>query len=497
MIDARAPIQGGLTGVREFLRFVIRRKILIFVPTVVIAGLAWTIASRTPPRYEASTALTLNVSKVQIVDREVVSRLPLESATLRSELDVIRSRSVNEEVAVKLGLASDPAALQEAGAWLTRWPGVAGPIQHALGRVLPGLVEQDLAYPRGTVPRLTIAQLTDWLVGNLKASNDGRSLTIVVSFTSESPQLAARIADEIAQTYLDDQVLAKTRTTMKASDWLGERVGAIRKDLEKSEAAFDDFRRKSGLIEVKGATIPAQRLADLNAQLSTARLDRTRAEVKLQSAQKGDPETLPDVAASPMILSLRKDLAQLSSETAENRDYSTFYKLKALDDRKAVLRKLMSQEMNRIVAGLANEVQVARKREAELTQSFQEMESQLGDAAHSGVRLIQLKREADANRSIYETFLARYKQAAEQESLSAPDARLISRAEPPEAPIYPNMLRFLLLGTVGGLAIGGALAFARESLDQRIRQASGVESATGIPVFGLLPKVSRWRGLQP
>src|SRR5271155_1228175 len=124
MIDARAPIQGGLTGVREFLRFVIRRKILIFAPTVVIAGLAWTIASRTPPRYEASTALTLNVSKVQIVDREVVSRLPLESATLRSELDVIRSRSVNEEVAVKLGLASDPAVLQEAGAWLSRWPGV-------------------------------------------------------------------------------------------------------------------------------------------------------------------------------------------------------------------------------------------------------------------------------------------------------------------------------------------------------------------------------------
>jgi uncharacterized protein involved in exopolysaccharide biosynthesis len=83
--------------------------------------------------------------------------------------------------------------------------------------------------------------------------------------------------------------------------------------------------------------------------------------------------------------------------------------------------------VTKILAGLAAEVQATRKKEADLTQSFQEMESQLGDGAHSGARLIQLQREADANRSIYETFLARFKQAAEQESLAVPDARLISQ----------------------------------------------------------------------
>jgi phosphatidylinositol alpha-1,6-mannosyltransferase len=157
----------------------------------------------------------------------------------------------------------------------------------------------------------------------------------------------------------------------------------------------------------------------------------------------------------------------------------------------------MKEEMSRIIASLSSEVLAARKKESELTQSFREMESQLGDAAHSGLRLIQLKREADANRSIYETFLARYKQTMEQGNLSAPDARLISRAEPPGAPIYPNKLRFLLVGAFGGLAIGGALAFVRKGFDRRIRHTSEVETVTGVPVFGLLPKVSRWRGLQP
>src|SRR5206468_5112204 len=109
----------------------------------------------------------------------------------------------------------------------------------------------------------------------------------------------------------------------------------------------------------------------------------------------------------------------------------------------------------------------------------------------------QLQHEAEANRAIYDSFLARYKQTLEQEGLAAPDARLISRAEAPILPSSPNKLRFLLLGTFGGLAIGGALAFVRQGFDRRIRQAWDVETVTGIPVFGFLPKVSRWRGLQP
>jgi Mrp family chromosome partitioning ATPase len=222
-----------------------------------------------------------------------------------------------------------------------------------------------------------------------------------------------------------------------------------------------------------------------------------RAEVKLQAAQESDLDSLPDIVASPMIQRLRKDLSEINLSIFEIRAHSPSYKLTDLEARAAMLRTAIKEEMNRTIASLSSEVQVARKKEAELAQSLQEMETQLGDAAHSNVRLIQLQREADATRSIYETFLARYKQAAAQESLSTADARLISRAEPPEAPLYPNILRILLLGTLGGLATGGALAFVREGFDRRIRQTSDIESVTGIPVFGSLPKVSRWRGPQP
>jgi len=198
-----------------------------------------------------------------------------------------------------------------------------------------------------------------------------------------------------------------------------------------------------------------------------------------------------------LIQQLRRELGQINLEVTDLQDHGALYKVNDFRARAAALRAQMNAEMSRIIASLSSEAAAGRKREADLEQSFQAMEGQLGDAAHSGLRLAQLQREADANRSIYETYLARYKQTLQQASLAVPDGRLISQAEPPEVPTYPNKLRFLLLGTFGGLAIGGALAFLREGLDRRIRQSSDIESVTGVPVFGFLPKVSRWRGLQP
>src|SRR5205814_9105368 len=151
MIDARATTPGGFTGIREALRFIKRHKIVIVAPVVLFAGIAWTFASTSVPRFSATSTLTLNVSKVRIVDNEVVSRLPLEASTIRSELDVMRSRSLNEEVAVKLGLLSDPTVQREAGAWLFPVQFAAHRIRDAFARFFPGFAGKIQLDPMPTI----------------------------------------------------------------------------------------------------------------------------------------------------------------------------------------------------------------------------------------------------------------------------------------------------------------------------------------------------------
>src|SRR5215469_9347484 len=117
MIDSRVLTQGEVAGngVRDVVRFVNRHKIIILLPMVLVAGAAWLIASATQPRFVAKAVLALDARKVQVVEHEIVSRLPQENAALRTELDVIGSRSAAEGVVDRLALTSDAEVLQTAG----------------------------------------------------------------------------------------------------------------------------------------------------------------------------------------------------------------------------------------------------------------------------------------------------------------------------------------------------------------------------------------------
>ncbi|HEY1300144.1 MAG TPA: Wzz/FepE/Etk N-terminal domain-containing protein, partial [Stellaceae bacterium] len=152
-----------MPGIRRLVQLFYRRKFTILLPALAMTGIAWAITSILVPRYAATAAITLNVSKVNLVDRELVSRLPLENSTLRSEIDVMRSRSLNDQVATSLALASDPEALREAAAWESPWPHISRRIRDRIARLLPGIVEKTPPEP----PQLSAVQLTNWLVGNL------------------------------------------------------------------------------------------------------------------------------------------------------------------------------------------------------------------------------------------------------------------------------------------------------------------------------------------
>src|SRR6516164_11772713 len=115
------------------------------------------------------------------------------------------------------------------------------------------------------MPTLSRSQVADWIVGNLKVSNDGRSLSIDVAFTSGNPELAARIANAVGETYLDDQVRTKSVSTVKARNWLHEQLIQMRRELETSVAAVDNFWRQSGLNDAKGEPLRSESLGQLNA----------------------------------------------------------------------------------------------------------------------------------------------------------------------------------------------------------------------------------------
>ncbi len=442
---------------REIFMVLRRRRRWIAACTVAAAALAAGHLALRTTRYTAEAVLALDARKVQVLPLDsVVSRLPQESPVLRTELDVIASRGMAVQVLGRLGAATSAA---------------------------PAAGVDDRR------------DAVDELLGGLRVSNDGRSFTIVVAFTDADPARAALVANAFAEGYLEQITSAQTTATRDAGEWLGRRLDALRRRLETSENTVQAFRRSAGLIEAGGTTLQEQRLNALTAELASARSARAAAEARLSAADdlaKTERGEGADAFDSPAVQILRRDLGQAERMLYEIEQGGALKspEIPALRTRIASIRKQIASETERLRGNLANEVEIARRKERDVAAAATDAEAALQRVRAAGVQLDQLEREARADRTLYESFLNRYKQTVEQEGLAAPEARIISRAEPPRLPSSRRM-PVIILALLGGFGAGMGLAFLVDRLDRRIRSVRRMEAETGISVLGELPQPRR------
>lgn len=483
-------------GPSTMFRALARHKAMLGVPVLLALALGWFVASHLPRRYTAEAVLALDARKVQIASSEVVSHLSPDNAALRTELDIIASRSIAERVVDQLKLASDRGTLIEVAAEQAAG-GILARLAHDFGADdLWRAALRRIGLPAGVQPTPIPHQsdVVDWVQGHLKVSNDGRSFTMFVAFTSEHPTRAARIANAVARGYLDEQVSRKEDMTRRASNRLAEKLGEMREAASAADAAVMQFRRASGLTETKGMTVVGQQLSELTTQLALARAERARTEGKLQMARTSNGNSLPDVLASQTIQDLRTQLSRAEVKIRENeRNLFLLPDLRVTADS---FRRQLEAETARIIASLSNEASAARAREASLSASIERLQTDYEHASSSMVQLNQLQREADANRTIYETFLARFKQTIEHEGLAVADALLITEAQGNSGPVFPKTLPILLIAGLSGTLLGGLGVVARERFDNRVRDIRHLDRIVGLPVLGVLPGLGRFGSLR-
>ena len=120
----------------------------------------------------------------------------------------------------------------------------------------------------------------------------GGSHVIDINFTSRDPEKAARIANGIADTYVNAQVERKRRAAGSAASWLADRLTELQHAVESAEKAAAEFRATNGLFNSgpgDGGTLNDQKILDLNRQLVALRAEKRALEAKLNQALFGDP----------------------------------------------------------------------------------------------------------------------------------------------------------------------------------------------------------------
>jgi uncharacterized protein involved in exopolysaccharide biosynthesis/Mrp family chromosome partitioning ATPase len=441
-----------------------RKKWKILRPTILVALITLGVVQLIPPKYLSESRILIegrdNVFLRPDADKVLVDRGAVDQEAVASQAQLILSRDLASEVIAKLKLNENP----EFDPVLN---GIS-PVKAVLGMI--GIVRNPLRMtPEERVLESYYDRLTVYPVE--------KSRVIVIDFLSENPELAARIANAIADAYLVRQQAARQDQARNAGEWLSGEIDGMRKKVAEAEAKIEVFRAKSNLlVGPNNTTLSAQQLGDVNAQLAGARALKADAETKAKlirdMLRSGGPIESSDILNSELIRHLSEQRVTLRAQLAEQSS-SLLDGHPRIKELKAQINDLDHQvggEAETLARSFENDAKLASARMDSLIASLDQLKNLAAGTNEQDVQLRALERDAKSQRDLLESYLAKYREATARDTLnSAPaDARVISRATVSNVPAYPKKLPTVLIATLAMLVLSAGWALTRELLAPQV-----------------------------
>jgi capsular exopolysaccharide synthesis family protein len=435
------------------------------------------------PIYQATTSIQIDQATSKIIEGQDVaptSSLMDSARTLQTQVDILKSRTLATKVANKLRLASSDdflvgMQLRPAGADLSREE--REKLRH--DKVVSTLQENlDVALPLSS----RIAQ---------------------IKFSSPDPELAARIANAYAETYITGNIESRFEATAYAREFLEQELGRAKQRLEESERYAIDYARNTQLIDASDGggggdsegggsrSLTTASLVKLNDDLAAARTLRIQSEQRWLQAEKTPVMSLPEVLENSSVQSLQSERVKQQAAYQELRqryqpDHPQAQQLAAniaSIDKQAV----------RIAGDVRNSIreryQVALRQEESMAAGVERLKSEALAEQQRRVRLDILKREADTNHTLYNGLLQRYKEVSAAAGITSNNVSIVDKAEVPATPIAPKPLLNMAIAGFGGLALAIFLAFGRETFDDSLRSPDDVQRKLQMTLLGTTPVV--------
>jgi capsular exopolysaccharide synthesis family protein len=430
------------------------------------------------PIYQSTVTLLIESNKSKVVSIEdVYAGIGQGKEHFQTQSEIIKSKTVAALVVDKLNLTRnpefDPRATQS----------FIESLMEALGIDNEEMTE-DVA--RKIVIQRVMKKMT---VEPVRLSE-----LIKVSFDSPDRDLAAKIANGIADAYIENDMDARFVMTQNASNWLNSRLAGLKQSLEKSERNLQEYREREHIVDAKSLALSgaSSQLESLIRSQVEAHMRRSEAESAYSQIKKakGDLDSLPVVQRNPLVSRLKEVVADNERKVSElaNRYGTEHVKMIQATAELKQAKENLRRQVSDVVNVLAREYEVARANEAALESAVNETKAMIQNSNSKEFELTSLEREVATNRQIYDLFLSRFKEtSASSDMQNSVVARVVDRATPADSPAKPKKMQVILIALVLGLFLGVIVALLLEMLDNTIKTTEDAESKLGYPIIATIP----------
>jgi uncharacterized protein involved in exopolysaccharide biosynthesis len=324
---------------------------------------------------------------------------------------------------------------------------------------------------------------------------------VKIAFATPNAQLSEQLANAHVEAYERQKMEMRGQQSEEAERFLQNKLVDIKEQLEKSEAALNDYRRRKGIIpglislDGKDAVV-LDRLADLSKDLTTAQVERIGLQAQVQIIRKHDYASLPAVLQNGGIQQLNQQLNELYAENAalSSQFRRTYPPLAKLQARIRAVRAQLTNEIGRVVAGIESTYQEAAGKENRLQREMDRQRTETLNLNDAAAQYAMLQRDVDTNHQLYNAVMTRMKDVSVTNGAQNSSVAVVNSAEVPQTPTSPNKGREMMLALVVGLSAGAGLAFLLEFLDNTLKNPEEAENYLRVPSLGIVPEFSSLSG---
>ncbi len=491
---------------RDLWRMVVKHKGLLL--SVAIAGLlvAVLLSFIKTPLYLATTSVQVDKRAARVVqfgqDADATQDLDDRTA-MGTQLELLKSRVLAERVIDELRLdrqglpmPTGPAAEGDAPAVgdgeadtveATGWKAVAG---NLLGRIKDsyGKIREPSS---NSVERLNREQVIEAFQDTVKVEQVRNSRMLKIQVENASPQLAARIANSVTDTFIALNLERRMDSSSYAKTFLETQLGLTKARLEESERKLNDYARSKNILTLDEKTnVLNQTFTEYSTALTKAEQEVIKAESDFEAIRTA-PGTSRQVLESKTIQDYKAQISKLDQDYQEAAKVykDDFPKMKQLRAQMDELQGNINAEIQNVLASVRNQAQTAKRQENLIRTRLQQTRAEIMSAQDRSVDFNLLKREVDTNRELYNGLLQQVKEVGVAGGVESNNIQVVDKAEVPLFPYKPRLALNAAIGLLAGIVLGLGIVFLMESMDDSIKFADEVEKLLQVPLLGVIPKI--------
>lgn len=479
---------------RDYVKVVYKRRWTAITAFLVVFLTVAIYTFTTTPIYQAKVQILIEKEATNVVDfKEAIEQNRVADDYYQTQYRILQSRALARKTLDAASLWDnwqvDPKrqATTVRGMVMAPVALVSGWFKTAPPPPDPG--SEETAAQSGAIDRFLAA---------LQVSPLRNSRLVDVTFASPDPVLSARVANSVAAMYIAQNLEFKFLSSKEASDWLGERLGEQKKQVETSEQALQQYREQTDAVSLEDKqNIVVQKLADLNGAVTRAHTELIQKEtlynqVRSLQGDRAALDTLPAILSNTFIQQQKGELAELQRQQAQSSDKfgARHPEMVKIGLAIGIAEAKIQAEITKVIQATRNEYEAAKVQEQSQIAALEQQKRDAIALNRKGIGYGTLQRDAASNRQIFDSLMQRTKETGISSELKTSNIRVIDAAETPRAPASPNKPLNLLLGLFGGSLLALGLAFSFDYLDDRIKTPDEIGIHLGLPHLGLLPALN-------